>query len=140
MRQLTTNGCLFDIYHLKDRMVLWFKETNETAKRLEYRWSPSIYVASNSKSGLKSLVESNLVLPFVKEHKFENKLENPSGLNTQEVLRIYVNDSSKIMSLARNIERLSNGFDYYRIYNADISAEQSFLYEKNRSEEHTSEL
>jgi DNA polymerase I len=131
MRQLATNGCLFDLYHLKDRIVLWFKDTNDIAKRLEYRWSPSIYVASNSKSALKSLTKSNLVLPFVKEHKFENKLENPSGSNMQEVLRIYVNDSSKIMSLARNIERLSNGFDYYRIYNADISAEQSFLYEKN---------
>jgi DNA polymerase I len=131
MIQLANNGCLFDIHHIKDRMVLWLKEANATVKRLEYPWSPSIYVASNSKSALKSVIESKLVLPFVKEYKFENRFENPSDSHTQEVLRLYANDSSKLLSLAKNIERLSKSFDYYRIYNVDISPEQSFLYEKD---------
>ena len=30
------NGWLFDIYHLKDRIILWIKNKNGHVKRLEY--------------------------------------------------------------------------------------------------------
>ncbi len=34
---------LFDIYHIKDKVVLWIKEKNGHTKRVEHPWSPSIY-------------------------------------------------------------------------------------------------
>lgn len=51
------NGFLFDIYHLKDKMILWMKMKDGNAvKRLEYPWSPFIYVVSDTKSDLEYLL------------------------------------------------------------------------------------
>ncbi len=132
----TTNiiatGYLFDIYHIKDKIILWIKELDKKVKRLEYPWSPSIYVASDSKAELISLLNNdnnNNISPFVKEYEFINKLEYPS--DKVKVLKITVNDSSLILNLAKNIENLCKIFEHYRLYNIDITPEQSFLYEKD---------
>ena len=42
-----------------------------------------------------------------------------------------MSDSLQILTLARRIEKLSTRFGHYRLYNVDISPEQSFLYEKD---------
>jgi len=67
---ITTNiiatGYLFDIHHTKDKIILWIKEVDKKEKRLEYPWSPSIYVATDSKSELKSLLKNNNISYFVK--------------------------------------------------------------------------
>ncbi len=130
---MIANGWLFDIYHLKDRMVLWVKEKNDYArvKRLECRWSPSICVASDIKSELSSLTRNSQISPFVKEFEFIEKHEYPSEQSKKEILKLTVNDSSQISTLAKNIENLCSRFGHYRLYNVDVSPEQSFLYEND---------
>jgi DNA polymerase, archaea type len=132
---ITMNGWLFDIYHLKDRMILWIKERKGNVKRLEYLWSPSIYVASDLKSELLDLVENSKISSSIKEYRFEYKFEYPSSVTIarhkrNETLRLTLSDSLQILNLARRIEKLSSRFGHYRLYNIDISPEQSFLYEK----------
>jgi len=130
------NGWLFDIYHLKDRMILWIKERNGNVKRLEYLWSPSIYVGSDLKSELVDLVRNGKIYSLIKEYQFEYKFEYPSSTAADKrkryvTLRLTLSDSLQILNLARRIEKLSNRFGHYRLYNVDISPEQSFLYEKD---------
>jgi DNA polymerase, archaea type len=129
---MISNGWLFDIYHLKDRIVLWIKEKNdESVKRLEYPWSPSIYVASDTKSELISLIRNSRISSFVKAFEFKEKYEYPHEQGKKEVLKITVNDSSQIVTLAKDIEKISTRFGHYRLYNVDVSPEQSFLYEQD---------
>ena len=127
------NGWLFDIYPLKDRMILWIKEKDkdESVKRLEYTWSPSIYVASDTKSELTSLIRNSQISSFVKEFEFKEKYEYPSDQGKKETLKLTVKNSSQIVTLAKNIENLCTRFGHYRLYNVDVSPEQSFLYEKD---------
>ena len=130
------NGWLFDIYHLKDRIILWIKNKNGHVKRLEYLWSPSIYIASDLKSELIDLVGNSEVSSSIKEYRFEYKFEYHSSVTVDqhkrnEALRLTLSDSLQILTLARRIEKLSTRFGHYRLYNVDISPEQSFLYEKD---------
>jgi DNA polymerase-2 len=125
----TTAGCLFDNYALKDKMILWIKERNGNAKRLEHDWTPSIYVASYFKSDLKSLVQNSQILPFIKEYDFVEKYECPGKSKKTEVLKLRLNDSFQIFKLAENIEKHCKRFGQYRLYNVDISREQSYMYE-----------
>src|SRR3712207_4041372 len=106
------NGWLFDIYHIKDQMILWIIQKQGNVKRLEYPWSPSIYVASDLKKKLSALLDDGRILSLIKGHNFEYKLEYPSSsiikdcLN-KEVLKLTLADSFCILNLARRIERLS---------------------------------
>ena len=51
------SGWLFDAYSSEDKMVFWIKQQNGNTIRLEDNgWSHSIYVASDDKSDLKSIV------------------------------------------------------------------------------------
>jgi DNA polymerase-2 len=127
------NAYLYDIYHLKDKMILWFKLKNsDTIKKLEYPWSPFIYVASDTKSDLEYLLNNcNLFSYFIKEYSYEYKYEYPSSDQIKkEVLKLTVKDSSQILNMAKYIEGLSTRFGQYRLYNVDVSPEQSFFYEK----------
>ena len=133
---ITMNGWLFDIYHQKDRMILWIKEREGNVKRLEYLWSPSIYVASDLKSDLVDLVGNSKISSLIKEYQFEYKFEYPSSVTVDKrkrnvTLRLTLSDSLQILNLAKRIEKLSIRFGHYRLYNVDISPEQSFLYEKD---------
>jgi len=129
---MISNGWLFDIYHLKDRIVLWIKEKNdESVKRLEYPWSPSIYAASDTKSELISLIRNSQISSFAKAFEFKEKYEYPNEQGKKEILKITVNDSSQIVTLAKDIEKISTRFGHYRLYNVDVSPEQSFLYEQD---------
>lgn len=127
------NGWLFDIYHLKDRMILWIKAADsDVVKRLEYPWAPFIYVVSDTKSELDSLLkDNNLISYFVKECSYEYKYEYPSSVQCKkEVLKLTVKDSSQLLNLAKYIEGFSSRFGQYRLYNVDVAPEQSFFYEK----------
>ena len=95
---ITMNGWLFDIYHQKDRMILWIKERKGNVKRLEYLWSPSIYVTSDLKSKLVDLVGNNEISSLIKECQFEYKFEYPSSVTVDKrkrnvTLRLTLSDS-----------------------------------------------
>lgn len=129
----SASGLLFDIYHLKGKIVLWIKvKDNKTVKRLEYVWYPSIYIASDLKSELLYLTQDKIIHSLIDSYQFEYKFEDPNFTKqpTNEVLKLFLKDSSDILKLARYIEILSETFGHYRLYNVDISPEQSFMYEK----------
>lgn len=132
---MTFNGWLFDIYHLKDKMILWIKEKEGKARRLEFSWSPSIYVASDLKRELSRLLENNGIISLIKNYEYECKFEYPSSVTSDyekrsKVVKLTLTDSLQILNLARRVEKFSTRFGHYRLYNIDISPEQSFLYEK----------
>lgn len=126
-------GGLFDIYHLDDKIILWIKvKDSETVKRLEYAWTPSIYIASEQKSELLYLTDDKFIQSLISDYQFEYKYEDP-GFTKQpinEVLKLFLKNSFDLLKLARYIEKLSKTFGHYRLYNVDISPEQSFMYEK----------
>ena len=47
---ITMNGWLFDIYHQKDRMILWIKERKGNVKRLEYLMVPIQYMYASDQN------------------------------------------------------------------------------------------
>lgn len=127
-------GWLFDIYHIKDKIIIWIKQKDGNVKRFEYPWSPSIYVASNLKDELSELLKDERIRSLIKDHTFESKFEYPSQItsnreNKKEVIKLTVLDSADKLKLSRRIEKLARRFGHYRLYNVDISPEQEFLYE-----------
>jgi hypothetical protein len=73
------SGWLFDIYPLEDKMIFWIKQKNGAAIRLVDNWAHSIYVASDYKSDLKSILVENKenkdILSLIKDHKFVSRYE-----------------------------------------------------------------
>ena len=101
-------GYLYDIYHIKDKAILWVKdeETNVNIKRYEYLWPSFVYVVSDKKSELELLLKNQKILSFIKEYEFEYKFEYPSDCKKKDVLKLILNDSSQIVTLAKYIEKL----------------------------------
>jgi DNA polymerase-2 len=128
------SGWLFDIYPLEDKMIFWIKQKNGAAIRLVDNWAHSIYVASDYKSDLKSILvenkENKNILSLIKDHKFVSRYERIIDTTKSNVLKLTLLDSTKALTLARRIERLGGGkFGKYRLYNVDIQPAQSYFYE-----------
>lgn len=121
-------GWLFDVYPLNDKIILWFK--NKKTYRLEKEWTPSLYVASNTKHNLEKIQKNAKVIQLIKKHEWENKIEKASDTKESLVLKLTLKNSSQLLSLAKIIEGL-DAFGTYRLYNADIPPAQTFMYENN---------
>src|SRR6476469_8629707 len=99
--KITSRGYLFDIYHIKDKAILWIKEENDgNTKRYEYLWPSFVYVVSNEKYELELLLKNKEILSFIKHYEFEYKFEYPSDCNKRQALKLILNDSSQIVTLA----------------------------------------
>ena len=130
----TTRGYLFDIYHIKDKAILWIKEeegNDGNIKRYEYFLPAFMYVVSDKKHDLEFLLSNETILSFIKDYEFEYKFEYPSDRNKRQVLKLILNDSSELVTLAKHIENLCSRFDHYRLYHVDVLPEQVFLYEND---------
>ena len=112
-----TNGWLFDAYTLDEKIILWIKN-NKKLHRIEKQWTPSLYVASNSKSKLERLETNYTIKPFVKQFIRTNKIEQVSDREKSSVLQITVKKSNELVKLAKIIEKLDR-FGVYRLYNVD---------------------
>src|SRR6476659_6102168 len=115
-------------------MIFWIKQKNGAAIRLVDNWAHSIYVASDYKSDLKSILvenkENKNILSLIKDHKFVSRYERIIDTTKSNVLKLTLLDSTKALTLARRIERLGGGkFGKYRLYNVDIQPAQSYFYE-----------
>ncbi len=119
-------GWLFDVYPLQDRIILWIK--NEKTTRIEKEWTPALYVSSDSKSKLENLLKNPTILSLIKIAQWVDKIEKVSDRKTTRVLKLTVKNSFKLVMLAKAIEDLDS-FGVYRLYNADIPPEQTYLYE-----------
>jgi DNA polymerase, archaea type len=137
-------GWLFDTYPLKDKMIIWMKLRNEnnddnnTAVRLEDNWSHSIYVASDNKSDLKSLIDKihrdeSDIASLVKDYELTSRYERITDSTITEVLKLTLSDSTKALALVSKIETLTddcnNKFGRLRFYNVDLLPAQSYFYE-----------
>jgi DNA polymerase I len=131
--KIATRGFLFDIYHIKDKAILWIKEEENDGniKRYEYLWPSFVYVVSDKKSELELLLKNKEILSFIRDYEFVYKFEYPSDCDKREVLKLILNDSSQIIPIAKYIENLCSRFDHYRLYNVDVLPEQNLLYDKD---------
>jgi len=120
-------GWLFDVYPLRDRIVLWIK--NKKMFRIEKEWTPSLFVSSD-KSKLDVLLKNSKILSFVKYIEWVDRIEKVSDLSASKVLKLTVKNSSELVKLARTIEE-TDSFGAYRLYNVDVPPEQTYLYEKD---------
>ena len=123
------SGWLFDAYALDDKIILWIK-TGKKSYRIEKQWTPSLYVASDSKSKLDRLDTHLTLKPFVKRYRRASKIEQVHDVKKSHVLEIIVKRSRDLVKLAKTIERLDK-FGTYRLYNVDIPPEQMYLYENS---------
>lgn len=129
-------GWLFDCYPLDGRMVFWIKQRNGKTVRLEDKsWNHSIYVASDDKRTLNSIltIDHKNIGSLIKEREFTLCYEKITDKVKSEVLKLTLSDSTKALTLAGRIGRLAGDkmFGRLRLYNVDLSAEQSYLYEQD---------
>ena len=119
-------GWLFDVYPLDDKIILWIK--NKKIHRFEKKWTPCLYVASNTRYKLDKLQKNQKVLSLIKNHQWINKIEKVSDLKESTVLKLTVKKSSDLLALGRIIEDFDE-FCTYRLYNVDVPPAQSFMYQ-----------
>jgi DNA polymerase elongation subunit (family B) len=134
---IVTTGYILDIYPLNDRMVIWIREErNSSIIRIEDKeWSHSIYVTTDNKSDLISLLlyiqNNDKTMKLVKSYNLTNQYERITDSQKSEVLRLELSDPTKAITLAKRIERFGNIFGKYRLYNVDLPPAQAYLYEHN---------
>ena len=128
-------GNILDLYHLNDAMIIWIKEkhTNNIVRVKDEEWKHSIYVASDSKSDLTSLLyyinSNDKTMRLIRYYTFINRYERITDSQKSEVLKLELSDPAKAITLARSIEGYGNTFGKYRLYNIDLSPVQAYLYE-----------
>jgi DNA polymerase-2 len=131
------SGWLFDSYALADKMVFWIKQQNGTTVRLEDKTcNASIYVTSDDKSDLYSILNSNdqKIISLIKDHEFISRYEKITDGRKHDVLKLTLSDSTKGPILAQRIEQLcasGNILNKLRFYNVDLSPEQFYFYEND---------
>ena len=134
---IKTTGNILDLYPLNDKMVIWIKEnhSNNIIRVKDEEWNHSIYVASDNKSDLTSLLSyihsNDKTMKLVSCYKFTNQYERITDNQKSKVLRLELSDPTKATTLARSIERFGKVFGKYRLYNVDLSPAQAYLYEHN---------
>jgi DNA polymerase-2 len=134
---IKTAGNILDLYPLNGTMIIWIKEkhNNNIVRVKDEEWNHSIYVASDNKADLTSLLRyihnNDKIMKLVSCYEFTNKYEKITDDQKSEVLRLELSDSTKSTTLARSIERFGNVFGKYRLYNVDLPPAQAYLYEHN---------
>jgi DNA polymerase elongation subunit (family B) len=125
---LTVSGWLFDAYPSNDKIVFWIKDESGSSIRLEDNWTPSIYVAAESKADLKILVKNRAVQHYIKCYDFVSRHERIRDHEQSIVLQLTLADASRAASLANAIEDI-DAHDTFRLYNIDILPVQAYFYE-----------
>jgi DNA polymerase elongation subunit (family B) len=107
-------------------MVVWLKLEDGQVVRLVDRWSPSIFIASDSISDLSiplAIVGSDLAWT-----KVVSKHERATDLTETNVIEAKLRDARKLQQVGGRIERLGP-FGAHRLYNVDVPPAQTYLYE-----------
>ncbi len=120
-------GWILDLYPGNPgEMVVWLKLENGEAVRLVDRWSPSIYIGTDTKSDFEVPLQA-LRNDFVWTRAVQ-KRERVTDTGESEVVEAKLKDAKKTQQVAGRIERLGP-FGTFRLYNADVPPGQSYLYE-----------
>lgn len=132
---IKTAGNILDLYPLNETMIIWIKEihNNNIIRVKDKEWNHSIYVASDNKADLTSLLRhihiDDMAMKLVSCYEFTNRYERITDSKKSEVLRLELLDPTKATALAKIIETYKNVFGKYRLYNVDLSPAQAYLYE-----------
>ncbi|MDV3277508.1 MAG: hypothetical protein LYZ69_03455 [Nitrososphaerales archaeon] len=122
-------GWVLDLYPGRPgEMVVWLKDEKGEAVRLVDHWSPSIYIAADDRADLG--VPLKVVGQELAWVRVVRRYERITDQETTEVVEVGVKDARRVQQLAGRIERLGP-FGTYRLYNADVPPNQSYLYEKD---------
>ena len=91
---IKTVGNILDLYPLNDTMIIWMKEkyNNNIVRVKDEEWNHSIYVASDNKADLTSLLchihSNDKIMRLVSCYEFTNKYERITDSQKSEVLRL----------------------------------------------------
>jgi DNA polymerase elongation subunit (family B) len=121
------HGWILDLYPgAAGEMVVWLKLGNGEAVRLVDRWSPSIFIGTDNKSDFGVPIQV-LHDDFAWTRVVQTR-ESVTEAGTSEVLEAKLRDARRAQQVAGRIECLGP-FGTFRLYNADVSPAQSYLYE-----------
>ncbi|MCL4355137.1 MAG: hypothetical protein JRN56_01855 [Nitrososphaerota archaeon] len=124
-----TRGWIFDLYPGgPGEMVVWLKTENGEAVRLTDRWSPSLFVGSNSASDF--AVPVHTLRDEFLWTRVVRKRETVTNYGWSDVLEAKLTDARNAQRVAERIERLGP-FGTFRIYNVDVPPDQGYLYEND---------
>ncbi|HEV2226376.1 MAG TPA: DNA polymerase domain-containing protein [Nitrososphaerales archaeon] len=120
-------GHILDLYPGKPgEMVVWFKLENGDAVRLVDRWSPSIFIGTDTKSDF--AVPLQTLRDEFEWTRVVRRQERISVPGESEVIEAKLRDARRAVQVAGRIERLGP-FGTFRLYNIDIPPNQSYLYD-----------
>ena len=125
---MNVSGWLLDAYTSRNKMIFWINDENGHSVRLEDNWAPSIYVGSNNRNDLETLLQNKAVQHYIKNHDFVSRQERIRDREQSTVLQLNLADSSKLLPLANAIEDI-DVYGKFRLYNVDILPPQSYFYE-----------
>jgi DNA polymerase elongation subunit (family B) len=122
-------GWILDLYPgAPGEMVVWLKREDGEAVRLVDRWSPSIFIGTDTKS------DFDVPLQILR-HEFAwtrvvHRRERVSDAGESDVVEAKLKDAKRAQQVAGRIERLGP-FGTFRLYNADVPPGQGYLYERD---------
>ena len=120
-------GWILDLYPGNPgEMVVWLKLENGEAIRLVDRWSPSIFIGADNKSDFG--VPLQILHDDFEWTRPVHKRERVSDSAESEVVEARLKDARRAQQVAGRTERLGP-FGTFRVYNADVPPNQTYLYE-----------
>jgi DNA polymerase elongation subunit (family B) len=120
---------LFDLYPGNPgEMVVWLKLENGRSVRLTDRWTPSIFIATEDVSDLKTPLQvTSSEFAWTREvEKYERVTDTERSVVVEAKLR----DARRSQQVAGRIEAMGP-FGKFRLYNVDVPTAQSYLYEND---------
>ena len=122
-------GWILDLYPGKPgEMVVWLKREDGESVRFVDCWSPSIYLAANHLTDLE--VPLKIVGDELAWTQVVRRRERVTDQDKTDVVEAKVKDAKHVQRVAGRIERLGP-FGAFRIYNADVPTNQTYLYERD---------
>jgi DNA polymerase-2 len=113
-------------------MACWIRQRDGSAVKLKDKsWAPSIYVAADDSGDLRAVLHDRDLSENIRGHQFVSMQERLTDQAKSVVLKLTLNDSAKMPSVARRIERLGGRFGRLRLYNVDLLPAQSYFYGHN---------
>src|SRR5690606_33244672 len=95
--------------------------------RLEDSWTPSIYVGSDSRADLDTLVKNSAVQHYIKRYDFVSRFERIGDSEQRIVLELALADSRKVTALANTIEDI-DVHDGFKICTVEVHPAQGYSY------------
>ncbi len=120
-------GWILDLYPgAPGEMVVWLKLEDGRAARLVDRWSPPLFIGADSVSDLDTPLK--ILAPEFAWTRVVSRFERVTDQKASDVVEAKVKDARRVQQVAQRLERMGP-YGAYRLYNADVPPNQSYLYE-----------